>query len=220
MLVLNIMTDREFIYETSNHQKIKTLFVVIVSLMFSIGIYMTIRTIFDDAFSSASFQTLKNTLFLQIKDFTPVGLFFLGFGGALFFLPYSEEIFFILGLSNGNNPWISLFFIFAGVFPAHALNYWIGTRFSFATMQFMSTKKIYKTKRMVNRWGAYAIFFCNLTPLPAPLLSFALGIAKYNTTRFWVFLVLGIVVKYLAIIGLFTLYGSSLQTFLMSISLP
>jgi len=214
------MTDREFIYETSNYHKIKTFFAIVLAVMFLIGMIIAVRTVFDDALNSESAQAFKHSVFLKIKDFTPTGLFFIGFGGALFFLPYSEEIFFILGLNNGNNPWISLFFIFAGVFPAHAINYWVGTRFSFAAMQFMSTKKIYKTKRMVNRWGPYAIFFCNLTPLPAPILSFSLGIAKYNTTRFWVFLVAGIVVKYMIIIGLFSMYGDALQTFLMNVKLP
>ena len=73
-------------------------------------------------------------------------------------------------------------------------------------MNFISKKKVYETRRFINRFGGYGVFLSNLSPLPAEILTFALGITKYNVYRLYTLQILGTVIKYVAIVGIALLF--------------
>jgi membrane protein YqaA with SNARE-associated domain len=97
-----------------------------------------------------------------------------------------------------------------GAMLAHIVNYLVGRRFSAFFIHLASKKGLYKTRRAVNRYGGYAVLLFNILPLPAPLLTFALGIARYKVSRLFILLFIGNVIKHAAIVGLFVLSGKFL----------
>ena len=200
------MPDYCFIKETSNYQKLKVFFLSVLVAVVVIGAGIAVLTLYSEAITvSRPFRAIRGFVMQDISRFTPVGLFYLAFVGGLFFIPLPIEAFFFKGLLNGNPAMLSFFLVLAGILPSQAVDYFIGDRFSPVVMQFMSRKKVYKAKRWVNRYGPHAIFFFNVLPLPSPLLTFALGIAKYNPVRLYAFLVLGNIVKFGVIWGFFSL---------------
>jgi len=198
--------DYRFIIENSNKQKIRIFFIGIVSLVVILGLVFTIFSTFR-SFSKDSFyySSIKGLIIGQVDSFTPAGLFYAGFGSSLFFIPLSEELFFYWGISKGTPIFLAALMINAGFLLAQVFNYYMGRKISKAILYFVSKKKIYKVRRFVDRHGAWGVFFINLLFLPAPLLTFALGITKYNVYRLFFFMILGGILKFVAIIVFFVL---------------
>lgn len=191
----------------SNKQKLEVFFVSAMVLTVAVAIFILFFTFFREGILTSSFfQIFKAFFERDIKNATPIGLFYMSFVGNLLFIPLPFEIPFFIGLTKGNDFLLSFFLVIAGLIPSLAIDYIIGKKISRFVFTFMSTKKIYKAKRWVNKFGAYAIFVFNLFPLPSNELTFALGIAKYNITRMFVFTLLGTVIKMVAIWGFFLLF--------------
>lgn len=194
-----------FIYEASNHQRLKILFTTVVILLFLTGMGVTSYYYLKDDFaSSASFQNFKAFVKNNIANFTPLGLFYLGFTGGLFFIPLPIEAFFATSLSKGHPPLLAFVFILAGILPSQAIDYLVGVRFSSVILHLVSKKNVYKARRYVNKYGAAAILVFNMLPLPSPVLTFALGIAKYNPWRLALYLLIGTLIKFSAILWFFS----------------
>ncbi len=138
------------------------------------------------------------------------GVFYVTFLGDLFFNPIPPEVYFYGALLKGA-PHIPLTVAaLAGVLLAHVVNYLIGRRFSVFFIHLASKKSLYKTRRAVNRYGGYAVLFFNILPLPSPLLTFALGIARYKVSRLFILLFIGNVIKHVAVVAFFIWSGKFL----------
>ena len=140
-----------------------------------------------------------------LADTTPIGLFYAHFIGGIFFVPSADELIFYYGLLKGNPLIFSFAVALIGYMLAQVLNYFIGSKLSPFVLHLVSKKKVYKVRRVVNKYGAYGIFLFNLLPLPAPLLIFALGMARYNFKRLLVITFLAKCIEYAAIIGIYLL---------------
>lgn len=196
-----------FIEEVSNKQKLKVFFVSLMFLTVVFAVFFMLFTFFSEGiYQSMSFQAIKEFFNEDIKKLTPLGLFYISFFGNLAFVTMPIEIPFFMSLTKGGPFFISLCFAMAGIIISQAINYVVGKKFSKIFFNFISPKKIYKIKRWVNNYGAYAIFGFNLLPLPSNELTFALGIAKYNSTRLFTLLVLGSIIKFFAIWGIALLF--------------
>ena len=201
----------EFIEESSNYHRIKVFVFTLFITLIVASILISVSTVYKDAIgSSAPFLVLRYFILEDIKNSTPIGLLYIGFFTAIFFNPLPTEVFFVLGLIKGNPILLSSFFILLGFFASQAVNYFLGAKFSNFFLQFISKTKVYQAKRKVNKYGGLMIMIFNLLPLPAPLLSFALGIAKYNRTRFAVYFFISNIIKYLIVIGLFLFFRDAL----------
>ena len=199
--------EKEFISEVSNKQKVEVFFAFVMILTVAAAIFILFFTFFKEGITTSSFfQTFKAFFERDIKNATPIGLFYMSFIGNLLFVPLPFEIPFFIGLRKGNDFLLSFFLVIAGLIPSLAIDYIAGKKISRFFFTFISTKKIYKAKRGVNKFGVYAIFGFNLFPLPSNELTFALGIAKYNVTRLFVFTLLGTIIKMLAIFGLYWVF--------------
>ncbi|MFC1648601.1 YqaA family protein [Nanoarchaeota archaeon] len=210
------MGKYSFVYEISRHEKLKTLFFTVLIGIVMIGVTYSVYTLVNNSpTGTQGITVMKSFVENDIKKFTPAGLFYSALIGSFFFIPLPIEAFYIIGLSNGNSAFWSFFLVIAGLLPGHALDYYIGTKFGPYIMKFVSKKKVYKAKRWVNRYGTYAIIFFNILPLPAPVLSFALGLTKYNFARLFTFLVIGASLKFLGINLLYQWLGDSLKTFII-----
>ena len=197
--------DYSFIKESSNSQKLRIFFFsLFILIIFIIGITLFYRFFKEPIDKSAPLEAFKSFIDREVKNLTPIGMFYISFTGSLFFLFAPIEIFFLLSLEKGAPILILLFFTLAGIIPAHLINYFIGLKFGNPILNFMSKKKVYKLRRKINKYGIYAILLFNMLPLPSDLLTFGLGITKYNTARLFLFLIIGNLIKLGFIILLFS----------------
>lgn len=195
---------QKFINEISNHQKIKIFVISIVIAIVLIGLSVAIFSTFKSPIlSSQPFKNTKSFVENEVLKLTPIGLFYLSFFGGFFFLFSPIELLFLKSLANGNQILFTLTLVMAGTLLAQAVNYFIGSRFSKIVFNIISKKRVYKAKRAVNKYGKYAIFLFSLLPLPIDILTFALGIAKYNLLRLYVFLFIGNLIKFGLLIGFY-----------------
>lgn len=193
-----------FIEERSSKHKKKVVLINIVLLVVLVGAVIAFATTFKDYTSDIPlYNFIKESIITEAASFTPAGLFYIGFTGGLFFLPVPQEIFFYLALMHCSSLILSFFLINAGYLLAQSINYFIGRRLSGVAIHLLSKKRVYKARRYVNKRGALAVFLFNALPLPAPLLTFALGITKYNIYRLYFFTALGTTVKFVAIAAFF-----------------
>lgn len=198
--------ERHFIKETSNKYKIKiflaTVFILIIIIGSMVAFAGTLNTLFSKV---PGYDSTKIIILEEVKSLSPIGLFYTGFAGGLFFIPIPQEAFFYYGLFNGNGIIVSLLTVNAGYLLAQGVNYFLGSKSNNFFIHLISKKNFYKARRFINRKGGFGIFIFNFLPLPAPLLTFALGVANYNIYRFFFYTLLGTTCKYAVIIALFIL---------------
>lgn len=141
----------------------------------------------------------------NLTNTTPLGLFYGHFLGGLFFVPSADELIFYYGLLNGNSLLFSFIAALSGYLLAQLVNYVLGYNVGAFLLHLVSKRKVYRTKRWINKYGAYGIFVFNITPLPAPLLTFALGVTKYNFRRLFLITIVAKTLEYLVIIAAFSI---------------
>ena len=173
------MKDYEFIQENPNFRKIVTLIISV----FALGIILFLSLFFSKFF----YQLLSSIPYIDlltnsIKKATLFGLFYAHLIGGLFFVPSPDEVIFYYGLLKGNNYFFALLFSVVGYMIAQVLNYYAGKKISPLIMHVVSKKKVYETRRAINKYGAFGIFLFNAFPLPGPLVTFSLGIPNGSTT--------------------------------------
>jgi len=203
------MKHYRYIQENSSLHKIKSVGFSIIGL-----VVILFLAIFFYKFWYNLIQTIPilSKLMISLKynlmNTTPIGLFYGHFVGGIFFVPSADELIFYYGLLHGNPPILSFFAAIIGYMLAQILNYVLGYKISNFILHIVSKKKVYKTKRWINKYGAYGIFIFNITPLPAPLLTFALGVTKYSFKRLFLIITIAKVLEYLALIGIFLLLSA------------
>lgn len=191
------MGDYEFIQENSSWTKFWVLVtsLIILALILIVGVFFS--TFFYKILQAIPYVNGSiGFIILNIKSLTLFGILLAHLFGGLFFVPSPDEIIFYYSLIKGNNYFLTLLFSIVGYMLAQLLNYYLGKKISPLIMHIVSKKKVYETRRYVNKYGAWGIFLFNFIPLPAPLLTFALGIARYNFTRLFVLTLAGQIAKY------------------------
>lgn len=187
----------EFVEETSNKQRLVVFFVSLFVVLLLLGSIITLYVIFRESINqSPSLHTFKTFVSNEVKSASPLGMFYVAFTGAFFFMFTPVEFFFALSLRNGNSPLLVLFFTLAGIIPAYLINYFIGAKAGGFILNFISKKRVYAARRKVNKYGVYAILLFSILPLPADLLTLGLGMTKYNILRLFSFILLGSLIKY------------------------
>jgi hypothetical protein len=197
--------EYSFVYETSNKKKIKVFFISLALLVSLFTVFIFSATFFREAVLESFLAKIIIAFFgREIIDFTPLGLFYLSLVSSLFFIALPFELFFYFGLQQGNPFFISFLLTTLGVIPSMAFNYYVGFKFSSLVMNFLSKRKVYKVRRVVNKYGGLSIFLFSLAPfLPGSILTFSLGIAKYDFFRLSFYFILGSSLKLIVIFGVF-----------------
>ena len=114
------------------------------------------------------------------------------------------ELFFYQGLES--NPLALVLIIFmAGIWISYSINYFIGSRLTELAKKVIKLKRFYKIKAFVNRHGVVAVYILNVLPVVSQPTSMLLGVFKYNKLRFYIFMSLGQMTKYMLIYGAFVI---------------
>lgn len=181
---------------------------MIILVVIIIGFILSQTLLANAIARMTTFHAFVNFISTQITEVTSLGLMFLGFFGGLFFIPLPIEALFTAGLIKGNAMLLSFILLFGGYMIAQIINYILGSFCSKWARQLISIKQLSKVKRWVNRYGSVAVFLVNMIPfLPSPLMTFALALTRYNMTRLFTFLMLGFILKFGAIMIVFSLFN-------------
>lgn len=200
------MPNLEFVIETSRAEKIRALLTVWTIIILLVAISALFTFYWQPIVSFLPFISIfAHAITNDITQVTLTGVFYAHFIGGIFFIPSPDEIIFYYALVKGNSAVLTTLVAIGGYLLAQVLNYMLGLKLSKPLLALISKEKVYKTRRLANKHGAWSVFLANVTPLPAPLLTFALGIAKYKFSRIVIFTLLGKIVKYGAIAGFYIL---------------
>lgn len=195
------MSSSEFIKETSNKPK---LFVLFVNLVLFIIVLSAFLIAFNSHFNdNAVVSAVKDHFYTHVKNLTSEGIFYVGFVGGLFFVPIPQEIPYFYSLVKGNDIFLMTLLVNTGYLLAQIVNYLVGRQLNHFFIHAVSKKKVYSVRRFVNNYGAKGVLIFNILPLPAPLLTFGLGLARYNSKKLFFWTIVGTAVKYTAIILFF-----------------
>ncbi len=191
------MNDLRFISFAPHRRKVKSFLWLLGSIIVLVAIGFLFTIFWYDVIEYIpGLSLITNHIKNAITDVSLIGLFYGNFIGGLFFIPSPDELIFYYALVKGNPFWLAIIFAASGYMIAQVLNYSLGKKLSDPMLTFVSKEKVYKFRRMTHKYGAMAVFLFNVAPLPAPLLSLALGIAKYNFSRLMLWTALGKIIKY------------------------
>ena len=140
-------------------------------------------------------NTIVKHMVLNVKQATYLGVFYTIVIGGLFFVIIPLELAFIGFLRAGVNPVNTIIIFLLGFFLSYSINYFIGFRLANIAKRLINLKTFYSLKAVLNKYGAPAIFFINVFPLPSQILSVLLGVFRYNKIRFFLFFLAGQGVK-------------------------
>ncbi|MBW2977708.1 hypothetical protein KY331_02580 [Candidatus Woesearchaeota archaeon] len=195
---VNFKDDRIFSYDRFG----KVLFGLIMILLGVFIVLLIVSYFFlkdSDIFLFILINAMIKYFSTHIMGATLLGAFYTTAIGGFFIFAIPLEILFLKFLKAGH-PFLFIFVLyFLGLIISFTLNYLVGLKLAGLSKKLVSPKKFYKIKGMLNKWGALTILLFNATPLPAQLLAVILGAFRYNKTRFYVFFLLGQLVKYVAI---------------------
>jgi membrane protein YqaA with SNARE-associated domain len=197
-----VNSPKTYMFRTSRQQKYRVIASIIVILAFIGVLYYFYRLI---GITHPDILVIESYIKSQIASVSPAGLFMLSLLGAFFFLPIPTDILFFTALAQGIDPTSAIIMVMLGSLIGNYFNYILGWQLSTYMRYLISVKQLYEAKRWVNKFGAWAVLLFNLTPLPGSILTFALGITRYNLWRLYLFYTLGNLLKYSAYIGIFML---------------
>jgi membrane protein YqaA with SNARE-associated domain len=136
----------------------------------------------------------------EIGAATTLGILYTVLFGGLVFTTVPLEVLFLVFLDAGVNPFLLVLLYVGGITLAFTANYAIGAKLDRFTKLVVTPEKFYKTKGVINRRGAAAIFIFNLIPaFPSQPLSAILGMFRYHKTKFYLWCISGQAVKYVII---------------------
>ncbi|MBR9691878.1 VTT domain-containing protein [Candidatus Woesearchaeota archaeon] len=195
---INFRENRIFLYNRLGKRSFGIGVIVLGLLIVLLGVsYFFLKD--SDIFIFKFMNMMISHFSYHIGGSSLLGVFYTTLIGGLFFVSIPLELLFIKFLKTGHYFLIIMLFYFIGLLISYSINYFIGLKLSKVSKKLISPKKFYKIKGLTNKYGALAVFFFNALPLPSQLLAVVLGVFRYNKTRFYIFFLLGQLVKYLII---------------------
>lgn len=175
-----------------------------------ITLFLILSIILSYVFYFKRLELLKGTFIEQIVSFIKTqifsysyfGMFLVAIIGGIFFMPLPLEVIFATYLVKNSNTFAITVCYILGMIIGYSIDYFLGFRFSKFSKKLISVKKFYRLKVLINKHGRYAVFLFNVFPLPSQLVTFILGVFKYNKTRFYIQFLLGQIIKISVIICL------------------
>ncbi len=140
----------------------------------------------------------------QIKRKTFEGIIYAFSLSSLFIIPSPLEILFIGFLSSVRSTTGVIIPAFIGLIIGQHLNFFSGRMFGRISKKYIDKSTREKVAKRLQEYGAIAIFFINLLPLPYPITNFLAGSLKYPYKKWVLFTSLGLAIKLVFIAWLYS----------------
>lgn len=125
------------------------------------------------------------------------------FAGYLFFLLMPVEALVPYYQSEGHASTTLIVLAVGTALLAQAIDYWVGRSVSLdAVARMLGRKRFERYLRIVERWGAWAIFIFNLLPLSSPNMLLVAGISRFSAIKAFMLSLAGLLLKYVAIVAI------------------
>jgi membrane protein DedA with SNARE-associated domain len=126
------------------------------------------------------------------------------FAGYLFFLLMPVEALVPVYQAEGHLGGLLILLAVVTALLAQSIDYGIGRTVSEdAVHKLIGEERYVRFKAMISRWGGWAILFFNLFPLSSPNMLLVAGITRFSAARAFLFSLLGLTAKYLALVYAF-----------------
>jgi membrane protein YqaA with SNARE-associated domain len=127
------------------------------------------------------------------------------FSGYLFFLLLPVESLVPYYQSLGHNPFLLVLIATSTAILAQPINYAIGYLMSGGIIHdLIGEKNFKKMENYINGYGNLVIFMFNVTPLSSAVLSAVSGMLRYQLRHLMLWAFLGLLIKYLVIVFVFS----------------
>ncbi len=126
-------------------------------------------------------------------------LAFSAFVSATLF-PMGSEALLIYDFEQGLNPFLLIFFASMGNILGSGINYWMGLKGEeyLASKRVIKPAQLEKAKSFFNKYGGYSLLLA-WAPIIGDTLTFVAGILKYDIKKFYFFVSIGKVGRYIVL---------------------
>jgi len=129
------------------------------------------------------------------------------FAGYLFFFLMPVEVLIPFYVAEGHAGLLLIILAISTAIAAQLIDYAIGYLASEKIIfGLIGEKKYQKAEKHIHAYGGWAILVFNLFPLSSSLLSLAAGMVRFNFKKFIVFSIIGLIIKYVALVYFFGLF--------------
>jgi membrane protein DedA with SNARE-associated domain len=126
------------------------------------------------------------------------------FAGYLFFLLMPVEALVPVYQNEGHAGEILIPVAMVTALAAQGIDYGIGRSVSESAVHKLIGKRRYgRFKKIIARWGGWAVLLFNLFPLSSPNMLLVAGITRYSPLRSLLYSALGLAVKYTVLVYVF-----------------
>jgi membrane protein YqaA with SNARE-associated domain len=122
------------------------------------------------------------------------------FAGYLFFLLMPVEALVPIYQGEGHAGMTLVFLAVTTAIAAQVIDYSIGRSIKESSIhEVIGEKRYMRFKATIEKWGGWAILLFNLMPLSSPNMLLVAGITRYSARRAFLYSVIGLTGKYMAI---------------------
>ena len=126
------------------------------------------------------------------------------FAGYLFFLLMPVEALVPIYQGEGHAGSTLILIAIATAIAAQLIDYGIGRSIKEDSIhELIGEKRYLRFKATIDKWGGWAIFLFNLMPLSSPNMLLVAGMTRYSARRAFLYSVIGLTGKYVAIVYVF-----------------
>ncbi len=170
----------------------------IVSLVFYLLFVLFKEQVIDYLTQYPTMLALYEHMEYNITENTLLGLFYISFLGALFFVSIPVEFVAVFYFTLDYNPLLIIAVVTLGNTLGQVFDYGVGAIAGVFGKRYFE-HKMGDFSHHLHKYGGWMIFFGNLVPFPIELISIALGAIHYNLGRFTLFTFLGKLGKFMGI---------------------
>ncbi len=152
----------------------------------------------------------------EISQKTILGLFYISFFGALFFVFLPQEAVFLYYLTLGYSLPFLVILAVIGYMMGMSINYIFGFAFGTRLVKMIVGDKFEKFHKLVTKWGAAVLLFGNMLLFPIQPVSVVVGAARYSFKKFFIFSTIGITAKLLLLATLNAYFGDAIRGFIQN----
>lgn len=203
------------------HKVLKWLFWIGVLVALYFGYHWLIAHVEALLRQSPLLWSIYTAIKQEVAARSLLGLFYVSFFGALFFLPLPVEGVFIFYLTvTEHSPVLIIAMALAGNLLGLAVDYYTGRLIGPRLLHWFMKDRYERFSHRLNRAGGFLILIGNIIPFPIEPLTLVLGATRYGFMRLLLYSALGKIVKFLALLFGYEYFIEHIQPAILELEVP